>query len=212
MSKNLSVTSKPKKAFIQTNTLFNYFDSKDKPVEKEQPKPPVNTITNYFPKPVSQDFSKTQPLPIKKEQKPLTENFKIKKEQSQTNLSNLVKTDTPKPGLKRKLSSTDLPPANTRKCPFYKRVENTQICVDAFSYGDIENCNAYFLSHYHYDHFIGLKKDFSNQMLCSRVTANLVIKHIKVDKKFIKVLEFDKFQNVYDGDSSIQVALIDANQ
>ena len=49
-------------------------------------------------------------------------------------------------------------------------------------------------------------------MLCSQITANLVIKNIKVDVKFIRVLEMNKFLNVYEGDGSIQVALIDANQ
>ena len=114
-----------------------------------------------------------------------------------------------------KVSLVDLLPKmnnSTRKCPFYKRIEGTKICVDAFSYGEIEECTAYFLSHYHYDHFIGLKKDFCNLMLCSQITANLVIKNIKVDVKFIRVLEMNKFLNVYEGDGSIQVALIDANQ
>ncbi len=98
------------------------------------------------------------------------------------------------------------------KCPFYKRIEGTQIVVDAFSYGDIENCNAYFLSHYHYDHFVGLTKHFKHKIYCSKVTANLVIKQIKVDKDLVNPLELNKFNNIYQNDDSIQVALLDANQ
>jgi DNA cross-link repair 1A protein len=98
----------------------------------------------------------------------------------------------------------------TRTCPFYKRLEGTQIVVDAFSYGNIDNCNAYFLSHYHYDHFVGLTRHFENKMFCSKVTANLVISQLKVNISQITVLEMNKFSNVYENDS-IQVCLIDAN-
>ena len=49
-------------------------------------------------------------------------------------------------------------------------------------------------------------------MYCSQITANLVIKQIKVEKSYIKILEYNKFVNVYDNDNEIQVCLIDANQ
>lgn len=98
-------------------------------------------------------------------------------------------------------------------CPFYKRIESTRICVDAFNYGNISNCDAYFLSHFHYDHFIGLNKNFQNRLLCSQVTANLVLKRIRVDSKYITALELnDKFVNVFENDNRIRVKLIDANQ
>lgn len=236
-------TTKPKKAFIQTNTLFSYFDS-DKPKIKPEPKQTSNSILNYFKSEITNDSEAKPKIPIIKseenqinvtkaiQQSAVNDNFNIKKKIStQSSLSGLKHTEIKKE-LKPQLSLAsfrqesqveaknvsivkDEPVAknekfNSRKCPFYKRVEGTQISVDAFSYGDIENCNAYFLSHYHYDHFIGLKKDFKNQMFCSKVTANLVMKNIKVDKKYITILEMDKFLNVYDNDS-VQVALIDAN-
>lgn len=84
--------------------------------------------------------------------------------------------------------------------------------MDAFNYGDIENCNAYFLSHFHYDHYVGLTNKFSHRLICSKVTANLVVKKIRVDPKYIVGIEMNKFVNVYDNNDSIQVALIDANQ
>jgi len=206
MNNKQTVTTKPKKAFIQTNTLFNYFGSNRDTASAI--KPSINTITNYFLKPATSGPTTNQPQP----QATLTSNFKIKKEQTQTSLSSLLKSET-KTELKSQISLADVSSSTSqRKCPFYKRVENTQICVDAFSYGDIDNCNAYFLSHYHYDHFIGLKKDFKNLLLCSKVTANLVVKNIKVDRQFIRVLDMNRFQDVYEDDSAVQVALIDANQ
>lgn len=105
------------------------------------------------------------------------------------------------------------PVVANKVCPFYKRIESTRICVDAFNYGTISNCDAYFLSHFHYDHFIGLNKNFQNKLFCSQVTANLVLKRIRVDSKYITALELnDKFVNVYENDSRIRVKLIDANQ
>ena len=206
-------TTKPKKAFIQTNTIFNYFDSNQQ--SKPEPKP-TNSITNYF----KSEKNELSPKPsVKKESQSPLDDFKIqKKVTTQLGIFNFKKTEPkqePKSQSSLSNSKSYKPvseqPTASRKCPFYKRVEGTQITVDAFSYGNIDNCNAYFLSHYHYDHFIGLKKDFKNKMFCSQITANLVMKNIKVDKQFINILELDKFVNVYE-DCSIQVALIDANQ
>jgi len=88
----------------------------------------------------------------------------------------------------------------------------TQITVDAFNYGDIPNCNVYFLSHFHYDHYIGMNRHFKHRLICSKVTANLVVKKIRVDPKYIRGLDLNQYVDVYDNDDSIQVALIDANQ
>ena len=199
-----TLTTKPRKAFIQTNTLFNYFGS-NKP-DKEI-KTTTNSILNYF------KSEKSAEIKIVKEETVSVIEHTIKTIKPELNFSfegtysSLIKSQP-----KSSSSSSNLTTAtNTRKCPFYKRIEGTHICVDAFSYGDIDNCDAYFLSHYHYDHFIGLNKEFKNKLFCSKITANLVIKNIKVDKKFIQVLDMDKFLDIYD-DNSVQVALIDANQ
>lgn len=57
-------------------------------------------------------------------------------------------------------------------CPRYKVVEGTSFAVDAFRYGDIEGVTKYFLTHYHADHFMGLKKSFNKPLFASTITGN----------------------------------------
>ena len=101
--------------------------------------------------------------------------------------------------------------AYERTCPFYKIVPGFSLCVDAFRYGAVEGCNAYFLSHFHSDHYIGLTGSWRHgPIYCSRATANLVCQQLKVDRKWLVALEFEEKTDI-PGTGGAQVTMIEAN-
>ncbi|KAL4892511.1 DNA repair metallo-beta-lactamase-domain-containing protein [Aspergillus ambiguus] len=101
--------------------------------------------------------------------------------------------------------------AYQRTCPFYKIVTGFSLCVDAFRYGAVDGCSAYFLSHFHSDHYVGLTSSWRHgPIYCSRPTANLVRQQLKVDARWLVGLEFEKKTEV-PGTGGVQVTLIEAN-
>ncbi len=102
-------------------------------------------------------------------------------------------------------------PAYQRTCPFYKIMPGFFICVDAFRYGAVQGCNAYFLSHFHSDHYIGLTSSWCHgPIYCSHVTANLVRRQLRVDPKWVVDLDFDKKVEV-PRTQGVEVTMIPAN-
>ena len=102
-------------------------------------------------------------------------------------------------------------PSYQRTCPFYKILPGLFICVDAFRYGAVEGCKAYFLSHFHSDHYVGLTSTWSNgPIYCSKVTANLVRQQLRVDPKYVVPLEFEETVEV-PNTKGVKVTMIPAN-
>ncbi|RAO73835.1 uncharacterized protein BHQ10_009847 [Talaromyces amestolkiae] len=101
--------------------------------------------------------------------------------------------------------------AYERTCPFYKILPGLYITVDAFRYGAVEGCQAYFLSHFHSDHYGGLTGSWSHgPIYCSRVTGNLVRQQLKVDSKYVVDLEFEKKTEV-PNTKGVYVTMLPAN-
>ncbi|PHZ11823.1 DRMBL-domain-containing protein, partial [Rhizopus microsporus ATCC 52813] len=82
--------------------------------------------------------------------------------------------------------------------------------VDAFNYGKIPDCDGYFLTHFHSDHYGGLRTRWSHgPIYCSQITANLVRQELRVDSRFVHPLPMNELYPI--PGSNVTVALIDAN-
>ncbi|KAL6159481.1 DNA cross-link repair protein PSO2/SNM1 [Exserohilum turcicum] len=102
-------------------------------------------------------------------------------------------------------------PAYQRTCPFYKIMPGFFIAVDAFRYGAVKGQNAYFLSHFHSDHYVGLSASWKHgPIYCSKVTGNLVRQQLRVDPKWVVDLDFEVKTEV-PGTSGVFVTMIPAN-
>lgn len=73
-------------------------------------------------------------------------------------------------------------------CPKYKVIEGSLFAVDAFRYGDISFVEHYFLTHFHADHYIGLRKKFRHKIYLSPITALLVTQFIGVSEEQLHVV------------------------
>ncbi|KAI3409163.1 Lactamase_B domain-containing protein [Psidium guajava] len=98
--------------------------------------------------------------------------------------------------------------AQPRVCPFYKKIPGTLFSVDAFRYGCVEGCSAYFLTHFHADHYGGLTKRWSHgPIYCTPLTARLVRLCLYVNPSFIRPLELNDEHTI----GGVRVTLLEAN-
>eukprot|EP01083_Nonionella_stella_P058667 153645_1 len=85
------------------------------------------------------------------------------------------------------------PPKKTRDAPFYKVVEGTNFVVDGFGYKRCAQPRAFFLSHFHSDHYTGMNKSFDEGIIyCSEVTARLVAKTFSLPTEIVKPIPMNQ--------------------
>ena len=148
IEEDVAVKIEDTKIKCETNEKNKEISQKQKkpraPRTPKTPKPNTNNNTNTDSKPKRTPKPKTQ-----KNNKNNNNNDK-----NEENNNNIIMNGEPEVKVKKE-----------RICPEYKRLENTNIVVDAFTYQSKDH-SAYFLSHYHSDHYIGLRKTFKGAPIC----------------------------------------------
>lgn len=94
-----------------------------------------------------------------------------------------------------------------RRCPFYKRIPYSSICVDAFNFAKEDSLKYYVLSHFHADHYVGLTKGFDKPIYCSPITGRLIRHKFKVAGKYIHTYELNEPFYI----SNVRCTFYDAN-
>ncbi|XP_021705427.1 DNA cross-link repair 1A protein isoform X2 [Aedes aegypti] len=92
-------------------------------------------------------------------------------------------------------------------CPKYKIIAGTNFAVDAFRYGDIEGVSHYFLSHFHADHYIGLKRSFAKPLIMSPITSRLVKAFINVEESYYQLIDLHETIVI----DNVRITALDAN-
>ncbi|WFD31710.1 DNA cross-link repair protein PSO2/SNM1 [Malassezia sp. CBS 17886] len=121
------------------------------------------------------------------------------------------KADSPDSDAKQDASSNASPARSPGPAPFYKLLEGMPLAVDAFKYGAIPGCRAYFLTHFHSDHYVGLTSRWSHgPIYCSAITARLVQQRLRVASEWLHTLPMDEPVAI-PASGGVQVTCIDAN-
>lgn len=94
-----------------------------------------------------------------------------------------------------------------------------KVIIDGFNYREDISINKYFLSHFHSDHYIGMKKSWNKgDVYCSKVTERLIRHKFNIkknensqDKEVMNIIGLNNEQTYWVYKDKISVKLIDAN-
>ncbi|XP_050227399.1 DNA ligase 6 isoform X2 [Mercurialis annua] len=101
-----------------------------------------------------------------------------------------------------------IPPNQLSSFPPSKHIPKTHFLIDAFRSSATAATTAYFLTHFHSDHYSGITSNWSRGIIfCSHITANLLIHILNVPSQFVYPLNLNETV-IIDGS---EVTLIDAN-
>jgi len=80
-----------------------------------------------------------------------------------------------------------------RSVPGFKVIQDTNFLVDAFRYSDSNYCRIYFLTHFHSDHYDGLRSSFNHGLiLCTFTTARLCQNILGIHQKYLRPIPFNQ--------------------
>jgi len=74
-------------------------------------------------------------------------------------------------------------------CPWYKKIKDTSLAVDAFKYGNVPGIKYYLLTHFHYDHYGGLSKRWTMPIISSTITKRLATKFVYAKESLFITLD-----------------------
>jgi len=94
-----------------------------------------------------------------------------------------------------------------RRCPWYKVMPDTTLAVDAFNYGAVPRVTHYLLSHFHYDHYVGLGRHWLKPIICSTVTKRLAVSRFKLPERLFITMDVGEEAVV----AGVHLTALDAN-
>ncbi|QHS75409.1 DNA cross-link repair protein PSO2 [Saccharomyces paradoxus] len=135
------------------------------------------------------------------------------------NVKSIISDPSPPTKAKRHPTASKKPTRVKLVLPNFKIIKfnnGHEVVVDGFNYRASETISQYFLSHFHSDHYIGLKKSWNNPdenpikktLYCSKITAILVNLKFKIPMDEIRILPMNKRFWITD---TISVVALDAN-
>ena len=102
-----------------------------------------------------------------------------------------------------------------RRHRFSQRVPGTSFTVDSFHAALSDpGCTTFFLTHFHADHYGGLRKSTlpnGARVVCSAVTARLVRSELSVPDEFLHIVDIGKRKTFKDNGNDVTAWFFDAN-